>query len=55
MFDTLLNAYLDYINNFFTVSAFADHYHLTQEAALHLINAGRACHSFSVELHQLQA
>lgn len=54
MFDTLINAYLDYIKNFFTVAAFADHYHIPQKAALHLIQAGRDCHAFNVELHQLK-
>jgi hypothetical protein len=34
-------AFLDYVNNFITVRAFADHYGLTENEANIIINAGR--------------
>ncbi len=34
-------AYLDYVNNFITVSAFAAHYEMTTEQALKVITEGR--------------
>ena len=33
--------YLDYLNNFLTVSAFAEHYELTESEAIALIEKGR--------------
>ena len=34
-------AYLDYVNNFITVDAFATHYEITTEQAHKVINEGR--------------
>lgn len=40
--------YLDYVNNFLTVSAFAQHYGLTEEDALDVIDSGRANYARSL-------
>ncbi len=34
--------YLDYFNNFLTVDTFAEHYRLTLDQAIEIINKGRA-------------
>lgn len=39
---TCLELYLDYVNNFLTVSSFAEYYDMTEEAALSIIETGRA-------------
>ena len=44
---TLTELYLDYINNFLSMAAFAEHYNLTGREAEIVIEAGR-------ELHQLK-
>ena len=33
--------YLDWVNNFLTVSAFAEHYEITKEEAIEIIEWGR--------------
>ena len=33
--------YLDYLNNFLTIGAFADYYHITDIQAIDIINLGR--------------
>ena len=40
--------YLDYVNNFVTVSAFAQYYGLTNEDALDVIDSGRTNHARSL-------
>jgi hypothetical protein len=40
--------YLDYVNNFVTVSAFAQYYGLTNEDALDVIDSGRANYARSL-------
>ena len=40
----LAEMYLDWFNNFITVSAFADHYGLTDEDAQRVIDEGRTQH-----------
>ena len=40
--------YLDYVNNFLTVSAFAQYYGLTEDDALDVIDSGRANHARSL-------
>lgn len=40
--------YLDYVNNFVTVSAFAQYYGLTEEDALDVIDSGRANYARSL-------
>lgn len=37
--------YLDYVNNFLTVGAFADHYDLSEMSALYVIEWGRKEHN----------
>lgn len=44
-----VSAYLDYVNNFITVSAFAAHYELTEEQASELIIEGKILHSKSTD------
>ena len=39
--DQVINMYLDYVNNFLTVEAFADHYGLLHWQANKVINLGR--------------
>ena len=34
--------YLDYVNNFSTVEAFAEHYNYTEKKALNVLKLGRA-------------
>ena len=36
--ETKYEMYLDYVNNFLTVAAFAEHYRITEAQALTLIN-----------------
>ena len=36
--ETLETMYLDYVNNFLTVGAFADHYGISEELATAIIN-----------------
>lgn len=43
-FDKLQEAYLDYVNNYLTVSVYADHNGLTVKQAETLIHLGRECH-----------
>ena len=40
--------YLDYVNNFVTVSAFAQYYGLTEDDALDVIDSGRANYARSL-------
>ena len=40
--------YLDYVNNFVTVSAFAQYYGLTDEDALDVIDSGRTNYARSL-------
>lgn len=39
--DKFTTMYLDYVNNFLSVSAFAEHYGITVESALQLIELGQ--------------
>jgi hypothetical protein len=39
--DRFVEMYLDYLNNFLTVGAFADHYHITDADAREIIAIGR--------------
>jgi hypothetical protein len=43
-----IDVFLDYINNFLTVGAFADHYGWTDENAKQMIIDGRQLHKASV-------
>ncbi len=36
----LINAYLDFVNNYLTVGKFAEHNHITEEQAIALIDLG---------------
>jgi len=49
-YEKLANIYLDYVNNFLSVQAFAAYYHLPIEAAHNLIKAGEQAHDFRVAL-----
>jgi hypothetical protein len=40
--------YLDYVNHFVTVSAFAQHYGITDDEALDVIDSGRANYARSL-------
>lgn len=42
--DVIAAQYLDYINNFLTIHAFADHYHVTEEISNLIVSLGRAAH-----------
>lgn len=44
--DKIKELYLDYRNNFLTVSAFADHYHISECLARAIINEGVFLHEF---------
>lgn len=39
--ETLEAQYLDYVNNFITVGAFADHYGYTEKKALNVLKLGK--------------
>ena len=41
-------AYLDYVNNFMTLDAFATHYEITREFAEYVIFNGRILHAQSL-------
>lgn len=41
----LQTLYLDYLNNFISVSGFAEHYGLTTEQAEQVLGLGRAIHN----------
>ncbi len=43
-FDRLREIYRDYVNNYLTVSVYADHNGLTVKQAETLIGLGRECH-----------
>jgi len=44
MNDQYKNMYLDYLNNFLTVCAFAEHYMLEHEKAVRILSIGRKIH-----------
>lgn len=44
----LVTLYLDWFNNFLTVSGFAEHYGFTESEALDVIHAGRNLHELEV-------
>ena len=46
----LRELYLDYVNNYLTVSLFAEHNELTEEQAKQLLDIGAALHEEYVEL-----
>lgn len=48
----LIDAYLDYVNNFITVSVFAEHYALRVTEAREVINTGRKLHIQNVEFQK---
>lgn len=39
--DNFVSMYLDWVNNFLTVEAFAEHYSITEESAQKIIDCGR--------------
>ena len=39
--DQFTNMYIDYINNFLTIGAFADHYCISDKTAERIIDLGR--------------
>jgi hypothetical protein len=41
MRDTLINTYLDYVNNYLSVSKYAEHNGLTTDQALELLSIAR--------------
>lgn len=45
-----INMYVDWLNNFLTVSAFADYYHIGDEEAENIINEGRILFNMKEEL-----
>ena len=45
MRNSLISAYLDYVNNYLTVGTFAEHYGLTEDEAESLIELGKSCNS----------
>ncbi len=49
--DKKIELYLDYLNNFLTVSRFAEHYELEKEKAYTIIKEGRALHLATVNLN----
>lgn len=44
MRDLMINWYLDYVNNWLTVEAFAEYYGLTAEQAKTVIELGKTLH-----------
>ncbi len=42
-----LTLYLDYVNNFLTITRFAEYYRLTREEAENIITLGRLAHNNS--------
>lgn len=49
MNDQIIDMYLDYLNNFLTCSAFAEHYGLNIEAAAQIIKDGKRMHEQRVK------
>lgn len=43
--DCLINAYLEYVNNYLTVAKFAEHNGLTEAQAVTIIAIGKELHS----------
>lgn len=40
----MIDIYLDYVNNYITLDAFAESYNLTLRQAIHVINLGKSFH-----------
>ena len=49
MNEQIIDMYLDYLNNFLTCSAFAEHYGLNIEAAAQIIKDGKRMHEAQTE------
>ena len=45
---TLIEFYLDWVNNYLTVSKMAEHYNLSNDTVKHLIEAGKIEHEKEV-------
>lgn len=43
--DNLIKVYLDWMNNFITIPAFADYYGVTEDEAKKIIEIGRKLHN----------
>jgi len=50
--DQLQDAYLDWVNNFLTIPAFAEHYGLDYYEAVQIIKAGEAIHERLVAFYK---
>ena len=48
--DQFVKMYLDYVNNFISISAFADHYGITQHEAVDIIELGHQIRSMEIEI-----
>ena len=48
----LQKIYLDWINNFLTIGAFADHYEINETQANEILALGKAAHEGIVERHK---
>jgi uncharacterized protein (DUF433 family) len=52
MGEQLADLYLEWVNNYLTVEKFAEHYQLTEEDALNILNYGRRYHAKRVERYE---
>ena len=48
--DQFVKMYLDYVNNFISISAFADHYGITQHEAVDIIELGYQIRSMEIDI-----
>lgn len=48
----LIEAHLDYTNDYLTVEKFAEHNLMTKEQALQVISIGRELHEINVEVYK---
>ena len=49
-YDKLREVYLDYVNNYLTVTVFAGHNGLTYDQAIKVIELGRDCHQSHLKM-----
>lgn len=48
--DQFVKMYLDYINNFISIGAFAAHYGITQKEAVNIIELGHQIRSMEIDI-----
>ena len=48
--DQFVKIYLDYVNNFISIGAFADHYGIAQKEAVNIIELGHQIRNMEIEI-----